>query len=222
MANLTIEWYGLGAVKITAKQTVGEVSVLTDPFGAHEGVKMPRAVTADIVIFSDAVEAKECSERVAGSPFVISHPGEYESKGVFVYGFDCGGLTSASEKNKNSGRATIYRIELDDFTLVFLGGARQALTDQDYDRFSEADILFLPVGDKSLALSAKEAVEVMNRIEPRVVVPIMYKIPGLAKDLDPVDKFVKESGVAPEKVEKLKLAKKDLPEEETKLYILSA
>jgi len=47
-------------------------------------------------------------------------------------------------------------------------------------------------------------------------------LPGMKLKLDAVDKFVKEMGVKPEETDKLKLAKKDLPQEETKLVILKA
>ena len=47
-----------------------------------------------------------------------------------------------------------------------------------------------------------------------------YKIDGLKYDIDAVDKFVKEIGVAPSYEEKLKISKKDLPQEDMELVIL--
>jgi transposase len=48
-----------------------------------------------------------------------------------------------------------------------------------------------------------------------------YKVDGLKIDLDSVDKFVKEIGLSAEKLEVLKVEKKDLPQEGMRLVILS-
>lgn len=218
MANVTIEWYGLSCLKIVSKQTVGEVTVLTDPIGPDEGAKMPRGVEADIVLVT-AGDADEARDLVGGKPFVVSHPGEYESKGVFVYGVAVG--PKEGEKAKVAP-PSVYRIEIDDLSIVHLGCLDRPLTDKEYDRLADVDVLFLPVGGHGSALTAAEAAEVMTRIEPRIVVPICFDTPGLRRELDPVERFLKEAGIAPERMEKLKVAKKDLPQDETKLIILSA
>lgn len=219
MANVTVEWYGLSCLKIVAKQTVGEVSVLTDPCGADEGVKMPRGVEADLVLVTSD-DAETAKGLVGGHPFAISHPGEYESKGVFVYG-----IAVAPKEGEKAGKAalpTVYRLEIDDLSFAYLGCLDRPLSDQEYDRLSDVDVLILPVGGHGSALSAADAAETLTRIEPRVVVPVCFKTPGAKRELDPVEKFLKEAGFAPERVDKLKLTKKDLPQDETKMYILSA
>ncbi len=213
-----IEWHGNSCVRITVKHDVGEVSLLTDPFPPDGTLKLPRGLTADIVVCSSAAIAKDAAELLAGEPFRITHPGEYEVKGIFVYGT---GVQGAEPTKGDDGQRTIYRIEAGDLSIIHLGDLRKAPTDEELDRLADADILLLPVGGHGLALSADDAAEVMTRIEPRVVVPIRYKLPGIATVLDPVEKFMKEAGLAPERVDKLKLAKKDLPTEDTKLYLLN-
>ena len=64
------------------------------------------------------------------------------------------------------------------------------------------------------------AVEIIGQLEPRIVIPMHYKLPGLKAELDPVEKFIKELGVEPKREEKLKIAKKDLPVEGMDLVIL--
>lgn len=66
----------------------------------------------------------------------------------------------------------------------------------------------------------KKAVEVVSQIEPRIVIPMHYKTPGLKIDLKAVDEFIKELGLKPTYEEKLKISKKDLPAEEMELVIL--
>jgi L-ascorbate metabolism protein UlaG (beta-lactamase superfamily) len=82
------------------------------------------------------------------------------------------------------------------------------------------DILFVPVGGK-YTLDAEGAMKIINKIEPRIVIPMHYEIDGLKMDLDSVDKFVKEMGVAAENLDVLKIEKKDLPVEGMRLIILN-
>jgi transposase len=48
-----------------------------------------------------------------------------------------------------------------------------------------------------------------------------YKTPGLKYDLDGVEKFIKEIGLKPRQEEKLKISKRDLPQEDMELIILA-
>jgi hypothetical protein len=47
-----------------------------------------------------------------------------------------------------------------------------------------------------------------------------YQFPEVKADLDPVEKFIKELGVQPRQEEKLKISRKDLPQEGMDLVVL--
>ena len=49
--------------------------------------------------------------------------------------------------------------------------------------------------------------ETISQIEPRIVILMHYKIPGLKIDIDGVDKFIKELGLKPNYEENLSLVK---------------
>ena len=69
----------------------------------------------------------------------------------------------------------------------------------------------LPVGGVS-TINASQAAEVVRRLEPRVVIPMHYKTPALSRELDTVDRFLREIGameVTPQP--KLSLTKSSLP-----------
>ena len=54
----------------------------------------------------------------------------------------------------------------------------------------------------------------ISLIEPNYIVPMHYALPGIALDLDPVDKFIKAMGVnMPEEQDILKVAASGLPEQ---------
>ena len=89
----------------------------------------------------------------------------------------------------------------------------------------EVDVLLVPVGGGQ-TLDPTRAVEIIGMFEPRLVIPMHYRQPGLPEDLaerlEPVEKFLKELGAAtPEPVEMLKVSKSNLPEE-TQVILLTA
>lgn len=208
-ATVQFQWNGLSSCTIVIKHEVGEVTVITDPFLPDGSCKMPRSATADLLIATHDME-KGARDLVDGKPFVVQFPGEYEAKGVFVYGIPA------------SPTHTIYRIECGDLNIAHLGPVIESPSAAALDRLGEVDVLLLPVGGKDVTLSAADAAELVTRLEPRVVIPVHYAVSGMETKLDSVEPFVKEAGITPERVEKIKLSKKDLPQEQTHLYILSA
>ncbi|MBP9748702.1 MBL fold metallo-hydrolase [Patescibacteria group bacterium] len=213
MAGLIVESYGLSCLKITVKHDVGEVTLLTDPLLPDAGVKMPRGITADVVVATTVDPKQRPDTLVGGEPFIVDHPGEFEAKGIFVYGI-------AIPAKKGVRPQTVYRIEVGDLRVALLGPLQEIPGEHVLERLSDCDILLLPVGGQGVTLSARDAVDLLTTIEPRVVIPTWFALPGLSQILDPVEKFIKESGLVPENLERLKVAKKDLPQEETKLFVL--
>jgi L-ascorbate metabolism protein UlaG (beta-lactamase superfamily) len=151
-----------------------------------------------------------------GEPFLIDCAGEYDFKGILVEGIDSvhGGEEAAAISN------IIYRIEVDDISVVHLGDLGQPLDSGQLEKLAGTDILMIPVGGR-YTLDAKKAVEVISQIEPRIIIPMHYKSENCVLDIDPVDKFIKEVGLTPSYEEKLKVSKKDLPQEDMELVILN-
>jgi L-ascorbate metabolism protein UlaG (beta-lactamase superfamily) len=212
---MIINWLGQSCFKIQDK----DATLVTDPYGASVGFKLPR-LSADIVTTShdhDDHNNVSAVSGVNGSPFIISSPGEYEVKGIFVYGIPA---WHDKSEGKERGANTIYRIEVEGISIVHLGDLGHTLSEETVAKLEGVDILLIPVGGK-WTIGAHEAIEVISELEPRIVIPMHYKIPGLKADVDPVDKFLKEMGASKaEKLPKLKIVKKDLPQEETKVILL--
>ncbi|KKU48081.1 hypothetical protein A3H10_03070 [Candidatus Uhrbacteria bacterium RIFCSPLOWO2_12_FULL_46_10] len=199
---MTITWLGQNCFKIEGKQ----VSVLIDPIDGQE-LKMPK-ISADILVLPRPSLGKALSF-LKNSPFIIQTPGEFEAKGVFVEGQVFGNRTQ-----------TIYRLEIEGVRLGHLGNLEK--NDEAATSFLEdVDVLFVPVGGGAV-LGPAEAAEVVSAIEPRLVIPMHYRQPGLVS-LQPVEKFCQAMGVkSPERLPKVSVTKKDLPNEETRLVILEA
>ena len=89
------------------------------------------------------------------------------------------------------------------------------------EQFNNVDILLIPVGGKT-TLTGTRAAEVVNLLEPKIVIPMHYKVPGLTVPLETANRFLKEMAVeSPEKMETLKITKSELPDQ-TRIILLEA
>jgi L-ascorbate metabolism protein UlaG (beta-lactamase superfamily) len=211
---LSILYHGLSCFEIEAKGNSNGGTIVTDPYDTKGvGLRLPRTLEADILTISRDNVLHNNKEAV-NAKLVITEPGEYEKSGLFVYG-----IASSAEKNGKTESSVIYRYEFEDLVAVHLGDLTHGITDEELSHLQNVDILFLPIGGGE-GMDYKKAAEIANQIEPRIIIPMHYKIAGLTLELDGVDKFLKEYGAKAETMTKLKIAKKDLPQEETKVIIL--
>ena len=211
-----ITWLGQSCFKLQDKIGPDGVTLITDPFGGDLGLKVPH-YEADIVTVSHGHHDHNNTDAIRGKPFIINTAGEYEIKGVFIEGVE----SAHDEKNgAERGENIIYRIEMEDISITHLGDLGHVLDTKQLEKLEGTDILIIPVGGK-YTINAAKAVEVISQIEPRIVIPMHYKVPGLKVDIDGVEKFIKELGIKPRTEEKLKISKKDLPQEDMELVELS-
>jgi len=189
---------------------------LIDPFSKEIGLKPPK-IKDDIVMVTHGHYDHSNLEEVNPEAFVITTPGEYEKKGIAIRG-----ISSYHDKTegKERGLNIIYIIKAEDMTICHLGDlGQEKLTENQVDEIGDVDILLVPVGG-NYTINYKEAIEVIGQIEPKIIIPMHYKIKDLKVELEGPEKFVKELGLTPEKVDKYKISKKLLPLEEMKLVIL--
>ena len=213
---MIITWQGHSCFKIQDKSGPDGITLICDPFNKEIGLKPPNC-EADIVTVSHDHEDHNNVSALRGKPFVINSAGEYDVKGVFIEGIDS---YHDDKGGVERGSNIIYRMEIDDISVAHLGDLGASLNDGQLERLAGTDILLVPVGGK-YTLDAKKAVEVISQIEPRIVIPMHYQVDGLKLDIDPVDKFIKELSIEPTREDKLKISKKDLPQEDMELVILS-
>lgn len=215
---MIINWFGQACFKIQGDKSV----LVTDPFDNSYGLKVPR-LAADIITTShdhnDHNNVKAVKSTGESAPFIINSPGEYEIKNTFVYG-----ITTFHDDKEGAerGKNIIYRIEMDGISIAHLGDLGHVLGNGQIEKLEGVDILMIPVGG-TYTISGKQATEVISQLEPRIVIPMHYNIPGLklAKKIEGIDSFCKEIGICPtEKISKFKVSKKDLPQEEMKVMIL--
>lgn len=204
--SMDITCLGHSSFKIRGKQA----SVVTDPFSQGvTGLKFPKT-EADIVTISHQHEDHNQANLVGGSPLVFSGPGEYEAKGVKIIGISTFHDESGGLKR---GKNTAFQIKMDGLTLVHLGDLGHKLEDREIEILNGVDILMVPVGGV-YTIDGKGATQVVTQLDPRIVIPMHYKVPSLSFELDTLDKFLKEMGKEEVKPQpKLVISKDKLPEE---------
>ncbi|KKR02951.1 MAG: Zn-dependent hydrolase of the beta-lactamase fold-like protein [Parcubacteria group bacterium GW2011_GWF2_39_13b] len=206
VAEMIITWYGHSCFKIITNS----LTIIIDPFNKDIGLRPPQG-QADIVLVSHDHHDHNNISAINGSPFVIKGPGEYEVKGISIVGVES---AHDIKKGEERGLNTIYLIESEDIKLCHFGDFGQDdLTDEQTEAINEPDIIFVPVGGK-YTIGATRATTMMNSLEPKIVIPMHYKMPGVKSDIDSVDRFLKEMGAGKKSaVDKLAIKKKTLPEQ---------
>jgi len=213
---MEITYLGHSSFKIKGKTA----AVVTDPFSSEMvGFKFPKT-EADIVTISHQHQDHNHQNLVEGNPFIISEPGEYEVKGVSVFGYPSfHDSASGAERGEN----IIYVIETEGLRICHLGDLGSAIPPKTLEEISDIDVLMIPVGGV-VTIGPKEAVDLISQIEPNIVLPMHYRAPGIDKikfgDLATLDVFLKEMGAeSSEKLDKISLTKDKLPVE-TKVVLL--
>lgn len=206
---MDITWFGQAYFRIKGKTS----TVVIDPFDPEfVGLKFPKDIEADVVLSTHGHKDHNNMRAVGGSPLVITGPGEYEKAGVSVAGVSVyHDQSQGSERGKN----TIYHVLIDGVNIVHLGDLGHLLTDEATSQIDACDILMIPVGSV-YTIDAEVAAKVVAQLEPRIVIPMHYKIPGLKFDLEGVEPFLKEMGaenITP--VPKLSVTRDKLPDETT-------
>lgn len=213
---MTITWYGQSCFRIDTREAI----LAIDPFSKELGLTPPR-FQADLVLITHQHFDHSNADAIAGNPQVISGPGEYEVRGIGIYAIP---TYHDAVEGKERGLNTVFRIhsEAEQLAIAHLGDIGEPeLREETVEALGDIDVLFVPVGG-TYTVDAKAAVKIVHQIEPRIVIPMHYQLPGLKVKLAPADDFLKAYGASKaERVEKLVLKKKDLPEEETRVVVLT-
>jgi L-ascorbate metabolism protein UlaG (beta-lactamase superfamily) len=207
-----IDWFGQSCFRIRE----ANVTAITDPYDKSIGYSLPR-MRADIVTVSHDAPGHSAVSAVKGEPKVLSRPGEYEVKEVFITGIQtwrgAGARGEAKEEN------TLFVFEFGELTVCHLGDLSQVLSQAQVEALPDIHVLLVPVGGGS-ALDADKAAEIVSLLEPSLVIPMHYRTPYVNLQLDPLSKFLKEMGAteqAPQ--DTLRVSRSQLPSE-TQVVVL--
>ncbi len=227
---MQIFWHGFSSIRIETTNAGTKSTLVTDPYANDTGLRFPRTLEPDLVVLSHQDQSRFALDAFTNTPFLIADPGEYEKAGVFVRGIQPVASKSVEgedevkeekvKKDVPADRAIVYRLRAEDMVIAFLGQLDRSLTGEEVEALGNVDILMVPVGGGSV-LDTKKAQSAVESIEPRLIIPMYYDVKGVKEKLASVDAFCKELGSVPrEDVSKLKLSKKDLPQDSMKICVI--
>lgn len=218
---MDIQWHGLSCFTFKGKSA----TLVTDPCDSKlAGVKMPK-IEPDIVCANEDNNLHHAIGELSGKPICFDWPGEYEAKGIIIQAIPAFDRPREKDEKKSDDakKVLVYLFLMDGFRVCHLSNVGHKLTTEMLEMIGDVDILLVPIGGKE-CLNAEKAHEVIEQIDPRIVIPMYYKTPGVKMDLAELEPFLKEMGIhspAQEKVLKFTVPSA-LPQEHTEFKILEA
>lgn len=197
---MEITWHGNTCFTCKAKSGV---SVLINPY---KGTNLK----GDVILASDPETVP-----VEGAKKVFDWPGEYEINDIPIVGFQAWTQSRTKEEETGeSGKTIIFCFQIDGIKLCHLGELGHILTADMVKEIGDVDVLMIKIG-KNTNLDLKKAVEVIEAIEPRVMIPM--------GENNANDSLMKELGADKVEVQdKFTLkAASELPEDHMKCVILN-
>jgi L-ascorbate metabolism protein UlaG (beta-lactamase superfamily) len=161
---MEIQFHGANCVSIATKKA----TIIVDDNLADLGSK---SVTKPDHVALFTVPPKKAPE----ARLILSDPGEYEVSEVSIFGIPA--RAHMDEADQQS--ATIYKIEFDEMRVVVLGHIHPELSEDHLEEIGTVDVLITPVGGNGYTLDALGALQVIKKIEPKLVIPTHFDDPKL-------------------------------------------
>lgn len=195
----------------------GGAAIIMDPFPTDIGLKLPpQQAQADVLTISSGESSGSAIDAITGPRVTFDGPGEYEAAGMHLRGIRTAARTPEGEAQRWN---TMFVGEAEGLVFCHLGNPDKLLTNREIDDLGSPHLLMVPVGSDT-GISAADAVEIVNTIEPKVVLPVLYAHGGNKAQLRDLKPFLTELGVRePEAQARLTVNRTNLPDE-TQVVIL--
>ena len=183
---MKIKWLGHSAFAVTASNGV---AILTDPYrpGAFGGAikHAPIRERFDVATVSHKHADHDGVDGLAGNPTVVDTVGHCEAQGVPI-----DGIATFHDQSRGSQRGNniVFCLNVDGLRVCHLGDLGHVLDDATIKALGDVDVLLAPVGG-TFTIAADEAWRLIEKLRPRVVIPMHFKTPKIGFELASVDMF---------------------------------
>ena len=199
---MEITWLGRNCFRLRGRNGV----VITDPCPPESGYRIGKPVANIVTLSRRDDPGYACLEAVGGEPKVLDAPGEYDIGGILI--------TGVAMTRADGSRNVAFVCELDGIRVGHLGLLTAAPSASVMEELNDIEILLLPVGGQN-GVASPAAVDIMGSIEPRIAIPMNYKTEFEQLELDPIDRFLKETGSKAEPQPRLQVSRSQLPQDLT-------
>ena len=180
---MKIQYLGHSCFRLISE---GGTAVITDPYDSNMvGLALPK-LSCDVVTISHHHGDHDYVEGVRGNPALL--------EGAVAVAADDVAITSLhsyhdDKKGKLRGENFVFCFLIDGIKVVHMGDIGE-VDDQLAAQIHGCDVLLLPVGGV-FTVDARGAKAYVDKIQPKIVIPMHYKTDKHKFDLGTLDEFVK-------------------------------
>lgn len=139
-------------------------------------------------------------EAVSINGVELAGPGEYEIGDCKILGIPA---------SPAGGPPSVYLIEAEELKIAYLDRLSHMLGEEQIEKLSEPDILFVPTGAPG-TLDPKSAERLVALIDPKIVIPMLGDVASVAKQL----------GGTLEELSQLKITRQSMPQGGRRVVVL--
>jgi len=181
--SMRIRWHGHSCFELFDSVN----SVIMDPHdGKSIGIKPPISSAGIVLISHDHFDHNALRIIKNEHSYLFAERGKHKIKGIEFEGFP-----SFHDDSNGSvrGTNTIYKFTMDGISICHCGDLGDIPSDDVLKALKNVDIIFVPVGEIFTFPIAKVK-EFLNIVEPKIVVPMHYRVGGLTIPLKTLDEFL--------------------------------
>lgn len=179
---MKIQWLGHACFLITFSN--GR-TLMTDPFDPKVGYPQP-GFSADMVTVSHQHFDHNAVNLIPGKPSVVQKEGRHSFEGITITGIPS---FHDSSKGSQRGRNIIFIVDAEDLKVCHLGDLGHILEKEQLEQIGVVDVLLIPVGGY-YTIGAGEALQVVEQLRPKYVVPMHYKTSYIDFPISTADEFL--------------------------------
>lgn len=220
--SLSIKWLGHTCFLFTS----GNQRILVNPFrtvGCTNGYRPPK-VASDAVLISSQLFDEGAVEGLPGNPKIFYEPGVYEFNGIQFQG-----IRTNHDRlgGRQFGTNVAWRWTQGGINILHLGGAAAPIEIEQKILMGRPDLLFVPVGGGSKAYKPDEAMQAVQTLNPKLVIPTHYRTlaaDSASCDIVSLDEFLKLMGSTPVRnigTDTIAIRAADLPANGTAIQVLN-
>ena len=203
---MKVKWLGHASFLITSEEGT---RIITDPYATGMGISYGEIKeAADIVMVSHEHGDHNNAAAVSGSPQLVKNSGVQEAKGIQFKG-----IASFHDDAEGSQRGpnTIFCFTVDDVKLCHLGDLGHQLSEGQVADIGDVDVILIPIGG-FFTIDAAVATDTIEKLKPRVVIPMHYSTDKCAYPISGVEDFLKgKANVKRMDASEVELTKSELP-----------
>jgi len=183
---MVIEWLGHSCFLVTTK---GGARILFDPYDDTVGYSRPEK-EVDVVVVSHQHFDHNNLDRITGSFTVVDKPGVHTFGEVTI---ECIPTFHDHSSGAHRGENLVSVLSVRGIRLCHMGDLGSIPGDEVMDKIKGVEILLIPVGGH-YTIDAKEALELCERIEPNIIIPMHFRTPATDMDIAPLHEFLDAVG----------------------------